>query len=83
MLALMGWTPEMEKHRLAVNEWMRTQANFDGIIDFDKVPVGGPIYAGSESIKAELNCGDYTHPNAAGYKLMGDFIDLGLFKEHK
>jgi lysophospholipase L1-like esterase len=40
---------------------------------------GGPVYAGSESIKTEFNC-DYTHPNAAGYQAMGEFIDLGLFR---
>jgi lysophospholipase L1-like esterase len=80
--SIMGWTPEMEKHRLAVNTWMRTQAKFDGLIRFDEVLTGGPVYAGSESIRPELNCGDYTHPNATGYKLMGDFIDLGLFKTH-
>jgi lysophospholipase L1-like esterase len=74
-----GWTPDMETQRLAVNAWIRTRANFDAVIDFDALLKGGPVYAGSESIKPEFNC-DYTHPNAAGYKAMGEFIDLGLFK---
>jgi len=77
--ALTGWTPEMEKHRVAVNAWIRTQANFNAVIDFDQVLKGGPVYAGSESMKPEFNC-DSTHPNAAGYKAMGEFIDLDLFK---
>ena len=75
---LTGWTPAMEQQRLEVNAWIRTRANFDAVIDFDKVLVGGPVYAGSESIRPEFNC-DYTHPNAAGYKAMGEAIDLGLF----
>jgi lysophospholipase L1-like esterase len=69
----------MEAQRVAVNGWMRTRANFDAIIDFDAMLKGGPVYAGSESIKTEFNC-DYTHPNAAGYQAMGEFIDLGLFR---
>ena len=74
-----GWTPAMEEHRLAVNTWMRTAANFDAIIDFDRLLKGGPIYARSESMKPEFNC-DYTHPNAGGYRAMGEFVDLSLFK---
>ena len=74
-----GWDPDMEKHRLAVNAWIRTQAAFDGVIDFDPLMKGGPVYAGSQSLKPEFDCGDYTHPNPAGYKAMGEAIDLGLF----
>jgi lysophospholipase L1-like esterase len=39
-----------------------------------------PVYAGSESLKPEFVCSDLVHPNAAGYKAMGEFVDLGLFK---
>jgi len=77
---MMGWNGEMEAQRLAVNSWIRTQAKFDAVIDFDPLMKGGPTYAGSESLKPEFNCGDYTHPNPAGYKLMGESIDLGLFR---
>jgi lysophospholipase L1-like esterase len=69
----------LEAQRVAVNVWIRTRANFDAIIDFDALLKGGPVYSGSESIKAEFNC-DYTHPSAAGYKAMGEFIDLFLFR---
>lgn len=78
--SMMGWNPDMEKHRLAVNAWIRTQAKFDAVIDFDPLMKGGPVYAGSESLKPEFNCGDYTHPNPAGYKVMGEAIDLGIFR---
>jgi lysophospholipase L1-like esterase len=74
-----GWAPDRELQRVAVNTWIRTQANFDAIIDFDRLLTGGPVYAGSESMKPEFNC-DYTHPNAAGYKAMGEFVDLALFR---
>jgi lysophospholipase L1-like esterase len=78
--SMMGWNGDMEKHRLAVNTWIRTQAKFDAVIDLDPLMKGGPLYAGSESLKPEFNCGDYTHPNQAGYKAMGEAIDLRLFR---
>ena len=76
---MMGWNADMEAQRLAVNAWIRTQAKFDALIDFDPLMKGGPVYGGSESIKPEFNCGDYTHPNPDGYKAMGEAIDLALF----
>jgi lysophospholipase L1-like esterase len=77
--SVMGWDPNMEQHRLAVNTWIRSEATFDGVIDFDSLMKGGPVFAGSQSLKPEFDCGDYTHPNPAGYKAMGEAIDLGLF----
>ena len=77
---MMGWNGDMEKHRLAVNAWIRTQAKFDAVIDFDPLMKGGPVYAGTESLKPEFDCGDYIHPNPAGYKAMGEAIDLRLFR---
>jgi len=78
--SMMGWDLDKEKHRLAVNAWIRTDAAFDAVIDFDPLMKGGPVYAGSQSLKPEFNCGDYTHPNPAGYKAMGEAIDLGVFR---
>ncbi len=75
-----GWTAVQEQHRLAVNAWLRGTAKFDGLIDFDRLlegPIAGPKVG--PSIKPEFNC-DFTHPNAAGYKAMGEFIDLRLFE---
>jgi lysophospholipase L1-like esterase len=73
------WTREMEAQRLAVNEWMRTQAKFDGVIDFDRLMSGGPVYDGSQSLKPQFACNDNVHPNPAGYRAMGEFVDLALF----
>ena len=70
----------MEAQRLAVNTWIRTQANFDAIVDFDRLLSGGSVYAGNVSLKPEFACDDNAHPNAAGYQAMGEFIDLSVFK---
>lgn len=75
-----GWTPAMEAQRQTVNGWIRTQANFDGIIDFDRLMSVGPVYAGNPSLKPEFVCDDNVHPNAAGYRLMGEFVDLALLR---
>jgi lysophospholipase L1-like esterase len=77
---MMGWNADMEKHRVAVNAWIRTQAKFDAVLDFDPLMKGGPVYGGTESLKPEFDCGDYIHPNAAGYKVLGESIDLRLFR---
>jgi lysophospholipase L1-like esterase len=73
------WTREMEAQRLAVNAWIRTQAAFDAVIDFDRLMSGGPIYDGSQSLQPAFGCDDNVHPNAAGYRAMGEFVDLGVF----
>ncbi len=76
-----GWTRAVEAQRVAVNAWIRTQANFDGVVDFDRLMSGGRVYDGMASLKPEFACdGDSVHPNAAGYRAMGEFVDLALFK---
>ncbi len=74
-----GWTSAMEAHRLAVNAWIRTQADFDGVIDFDALLSGGPVSSNGQSIQPAFNCDDI-HPNAAGYRAMAAFVDLALFR---
>jgi lysophospholipase L1-like esterase len=76
---LARWTAPYDAQRLAVNDWIRTQATFDGIIDFDRLMSGGPVYDGSQSLKPQFICNDNVHPNAAGYRAMGEFVDLSLF----
>jgi lysophospholipase L1-like esterase len=63
--------------REKVNEWIRTGKGFDGVIDFDAL-MKDP--ANPTKMKADLQSGDWLHPNDAGYKLMGDSIDLKLFR---
>lgn len=64
-----------ESIRVEVNEWIRTPGNFDKCIDFDKV-----IRDPSDQEKLlKVYSNDWLHPNADGYKLLGESIDLNLF----
>ncbi len=62
--------------RQQVNTWIRTSGKPDGVIDFDAA-MKDP--ASPRKMKAELQSGDWLHPNDAGYKVMGEAIDLALF----
>jgi lysophospholipase L1-like esterase len=69
------YTPEKEKIRLAVNQWIRTSGRFDGVIDFDHV-MEDPARPGH--MQTAYDCGDHLHPNDAGYGAMASAVDLGL-----
>ena len=71
-----------ETSRLAVNEWIRTSGAFDAVIDFD-VMVRDPsatwqIYP---AWQAPPFNGNYYHPNAMGHAVMGQDIDLSVFRD--
>ncbi|MGC4235057.1 MAG: GDSL-type esterase/lipase family protein, partial [Niabella sp.] len=70
--------PFRQHARDIVNEWIRTTNKFDGVIDFDKA-MRNPDDI--KKILPNLHDNDWLHPNEAGYKKMGDFIDLNLFIE--
>jgi lysophospholipase L1-like esterase len=64
-----------ESVRSQVNAWIRNPANTDGCIDLDKA-VRNP----SDTTKLQqAYSNDWLHPNAAGYKAMGEYIDRNLF----
>jgi lysophospholipase L1-like esterase len=71
------YTPEGEAKRQALNEWIRSSGAYDGVIDFDKA-TRDPA-APSKFLPA-FDSGDHLHPGDAGYKAMGDAVDLTLFK---
>ena len=71
------FTPEGETRRKALNQWIRSSGMYDGVIDFEAV-VRDP--AAPTKIKADFDSGDHLHPNDAGYKAMGESVDLALFK---
>jgi lysophospholipase L1-like esterase len=71
------FTPEKEAKRKALNEWIRTGRAFDGVIDFEKA-VRDP--KNPDRMLAEYDGGDHLHPGDAGYKAMGEAIDLSLFR---
>ncbi len=65
-----------EKVREAVNDWIRSSGVFDGVIDFDKITCDP---ANPKHLNPAYDSGDHLHPSDAGYKAMGDGIDLALF----
>ncbi len=67
------YTPEKEKIRLAVNQWIRTSGRFDGVIDFDHV-MEDPARPGH--MRSAYDCGDHLHPNDAGYSAMASAVEL-------
>lgn len=71
------YTPAHEAVRSVVNAWIRTAGNFDGCIDFDKT-IRNP--ADTTRLRAAYS-NDWLHPNAAGYQLLGESIDLNLFTQ--
>lgn len=71
------FTAEKEKHRKAVNEWIRTSKAFDGVVDFEKA-VRDP--QNPDRMLATYDGGDHLHPGDAGYKAMGEAIDLKLLR---
>ena len=69
-------SPAGEEMRQAINQWIRTTNQLDGVIDFDKVTTD-PTHPGMFLVLDDS--GDHLHPGAAGYKAMGESIDLNLF----
>jgi len=64
-----------DSSRNAVNEWIRHSGNYDGVIDFCKT-MANPQDTTS-LITTYQN--DHLHPDAPGYKKMGESVDLKLF----
>ncbi len=70
------FSEKTEAVRMAVNQWIRTSGKFDAVIDFDAA-VRDPDHP--DTFLPALDHGDHLHPNDAGYRAMGDYIDLRLF----
>jgi lysophospholipase L1-like esterase len=69
------FTKEHELGRSVVNQWIRTSGWFDDVIDFDKM-----ICDKSDAMKiSDAWQSDYLHPNAKGYQVMGEGVNVGLF----
>jgi lysophospholipase L1-like esterase len=71
-----GWNDAKTKIRNEVNDWIRKGADFDAVIDFDKV-----VRSANDPnlIEPAYNCGDGIHPSPIGYFQMGNSVNLGLF----
>ena len=70
------YTENGETIRKAVNDWIRNSGAFDGVVDFEAA-VRDPNHP--DTYLPADDPGDHLHPNDAGYKVMGDAIDLKLF----
>ena len=70
------FSAEGEAKRQTINGWIRNGGAFDGVIDFDQA-LRDP--ADPKQMRADYHAGDHLHGSDAGYKAMGEAIDLGLF----
>ncbi len=70
------FNPEKEAIRQTVNSWIRTSKEPDAVIDFD---LAARDPADPEKMQKSYASPDNLHPGDAGYKAMGDAIDLSIF----
>ena len=70
-----GWSDAKTAIRREVNQWIRTRAPFDGVLDFDSVVRDA---SNGDLIASAFNC-DGIHPTPRGYFEMGRSISLDLF----
>ena len=71
-------TPEAERARQSLNNWIRTSGRFDAVLDFDRV-TRDPIQP--RNLLSSFDSGDHLHPGDEGYKAIADSIALTLFQE--
>lgn len=71
------WDDSKTRIRNAVNQWIRTRAPFDAVIDFSTL-VADP--GSPDRILPAFNCGDGIHPSPRGYFEMGSAVDLSLLR---
>jgi lysophospholipase L1-like esterase len=71
------YSPEKEVVRQAVNNWIRSSDEFDGVIDFD-LATRDPSHP--TRFLPAYDSGDHLHPNDLGYQAMGNAVPLTLFR---
>ncbi|MFF4606896.1 SGNH/GDSL hydrolase family protein [Streptomyces sp. NPDC001339] len=67
------YTEGGEHKRDALNQWIRTSGEFDGVVDLDRA-LSDP--ADRDRMAAAYDVGDHLHPNDAGYHAMAGAVDL-------
>jgi lysophospholipase L1-like esterase len=72
-----SWTPAKEATRQAVNSYLRSSNEFDGVLDFDQV-LRDP--AAPSKLNPAYDSGDHIHPNDAGYQAMAASVPLKLVR---
>jgi lysophospholipase L1-like esterase len=71
-----GWNAEKTRIRNEVNQWIRSKAPFDDVLDFDRIVRDS---TDANLMRPPFNCGDGIHPSPIGYFEMGTSIDLRMF----
>ena len=71
------WSAKGEAIRQEINNFIRTSGEYDGVIDFD---AAWRDPAKPTAIRENLQPGDHLHGNDAGYAVLGEAVDLKLFK---
>lgn len=74
-----GFNATRNRHRHAVNEWIRTNDDLDAVLDFDAV-LRDP---GNHDLLNPIYDCDGIHPNVFGYAAMARAIDLEAFDEKR
>jgi lysophospholipase L1-like esterase len=70
-----AWTAELDRTRMAVNDWVRTGSDFDGVVDFDTL-LRDPEQP--DRLRPQWDSGDHIHPNDAGNLAMANAVPLRL-----
>jgi lysophospholipase L1-like esterase len=71
------YTERGERIRDALNDWIRTSAGYDVVVDFDRIMAapGDP-----DQLTPAYDSGDHLHPNDVGYRVMARSIDPSSFR---
>jgi lysophospholipase L1-like esterase len=72
------WTPEKDATRQAVNAYLLSSTEFDGVIDFDSV-LRDP--ADPAQLRPAYDSGDHIHPNDLGNQAMADAVSLQMLMQ--
>ena len=70
-------SPDHESACKTVNEWIRSSGRFDAVIDLNAAmrDPANPLH-----FLPDADTGDHLHPNETGHRMMGEAVDLTLFK---
>jgi len=71
------FSAEKEAQRKALIQWIRSNHDFGGVIEFEKVALDP---ANPYKIRPAFDSGDHLHPNDAGHEAMANSIDISLFR---
>lgn len=69
------YSPQKERLRQLVNQWIRNSGSFDHVVDFDAL-LRDPDQP--SRIRPSYDSGDHLHPGDAGYTAMANAFDLEI-----